>query len=276
MTEATTLNLPLANAALVPDENSASGMRVTAVSAPTIQAMIGQAVAAGNLDMVGKLMDYQDRYDAKMARRAFDLALAAAKAEIPLIKKNRTVDFTNKDGKRTHYKHEDLGEIIDVVGPILARQGLFVRFATKAVPNEPVTVTCILTHSDGHSVENSLTAGRDTTGNKNDHQAIASAVTYLQRYTLKAALGLAAAADDDGKEAGGDLDEPAYITTEQAKGIEDRCANEGVNVDKLCLHLKVTAVENILAKEYDSVIRTLNQRKAEKELRAKKKLEEPA
>jgi hypothetical protein len=58
-------------------------------------------------------------------------------------------------------------------------------------------VTCIIAHSAGYSEENSLSAPFDPSGNKNPLQAIGSAQTYLQRYTLKAALGLAAAKDDD-------------------------------------------------------------------------------
>jgi hypothetical protein len=64
-----------------------------------------------------------------------------------------------------------------------------------------VTVSCIISHRAGHSEENSLSARHDTSGNKNPIQALGSAVTYLQRYTLKAAVGVAAAADDDGQTA---------------------------------------------------------------------------
>jgi hypothetical protein len=60
-------------------------------------------------------------------------------------------------------------------------------------------VTCIIAHSAGYSEENSLSAPFDPSGNKNPLQAIGSAQTYLQRYTLKAALGLAAAKDDDAR-----------------------------------------------------------------------------
>ena len=43
--------------------------------------------------------------------------------------------------------------------------------------------------------------GADQSGSKNGFQAIGSAVTYLQRYTLKAALGLSAEVDDDAQSA---------------------------------------------------------------------------
>jgi len=274
MTEAQTLDLSPAGA-LVPDERSASGMQMatTTPPLPTNQAMIAQAIASGNIDVIGKVMDYQERWDRMQARKAFDAAIAAAKAEIPVIAKNRTVDFTGKTGIRTHYKHEDLAEIARTVDPILARHGLSYRFRTTSDLNQPVAVTCIVSHAAGHYEENTLSGPRDDSGNKNAIQQVGSTITFLQRYTLKAALGLAAAADDDGRGAGGNLDEPQYITAEQAKAIDDRCAAEGVNVDKLCMHFKVTSIENILAKDHDGVIRVLNQRKADKEIKARKKEE---
>lgn len=64
-----------------------------------------------------------------------------------------------------------------------------------------VTVTCIISHRDGHFEENTLSAGRDESGNKNSIQAVGSTLTYLQRMTLKASLGLAASDDDDGASA---------------------------------------------------------------------------
>ena len=40
--------------------------------------MISSAVEAGNIDLVAKLMDLQERWDANQARKAFDAAIAAA------------------------------------------------------------------------------------------------------------------------------------------------------------------------------------------------------
>ncbi len=62
-----------------------------------------------------------------------------------------------------------------------------------------VRVTCIVSHSAGYSENTTLEASEDHSGNKNTIQAIGSAATYLQRYTLKLALGLSASTDDDGQ-----------------------------------------------------------------------------
>jgi len=172
--------------------------------AMTPMAMLATAVANGaGLEMIERLMTLQERWQSNQARLAFNAALAAARAEIPPIVKNRRVHFKGKDGKAdTDYRHEDLSGIAEVVDPILGRHGLSYRFRTDAQVDRPVVVTCVLSHRDGHSEENSLVGPRDGSGNKNPLQQIASAVTYLSRYTLKAALGLSVAeVDDDGQAA---------------------------------------------------------------------------
>ena len=101
------------------------------IDAPATPPMLlQQAVAAGNTELAGKLMDLMERWDRNQARKAFDAAMAKAKAELPVITKNRAVDFTSAKG-RTNYQYEDLAEIITISAPILARQGLFSRFRTQ-------------------------------------------------------------------------------------------------------------------------------------------------
>jgi hypothetical protein len=129
-----------------------------------------------------------------------------------------------------------LAELLAAVDPALATHGLWVRFKVNS-DNNLVTAICVVGHADGYSEEAAkLSAAPDTSGSKNPIQAIGSAVTYLQRYTLKAALGLAAAKDDDGRGANGKgLVGPAVITEEQADQI-----------NKILLHHKHIAVEKFL------------------------------
>lgn len=200
---------------------SAASVPAPAV-APSPLEMLDRAIASGaDLSMIEKLMDFQERHEKNEARRAFDKAISAARAEIPTIIKNRHVSYKHKDGKGvTDYWHEDLAGIASTIDPILARHGLSYRYRTTSEPNEPISVTCIVSHELGHREENTLRAARDESGNKNNHQSISSALTLLQRYTLKASLGLAAGRDDDGAKA----DAPApveTVTPEQAQTLRD-------------------------------------------------------
>ncbi|HQR14156.1 MAG TPA: ERF family protein [Nitrospira sp.] len=220
--------------------------------------MLERAVSSNaGVEVISKLMDLQDRWQASHARRSFDEAMAAAKAEIPVIMKNREVDFTSPKG-RTNYRHEDLAEIARTVDPILTKHGLSYRFRTTSQPNEPVSVTCIVSHRHGHSEENTLSAGRDESGNKNSIQAVASTITYLQRYTLKAALGLAASNDDDGSAS----EKPAFITSDQLQRIIALADDVKADKERFCKYLKVGSLAEILAPDFDHAINLLEAKRS--------------
>lgn len=227
-------------------------------AALTPMGMIDRALALNaSPETLERLFALQERYEASEARKAFDAAMADAKGEIGPIKKNREVDFTSAKG-RTNYRHEDLAEVARTVDPILRKYGLSYRFRTTSVIGEPVTVTCIVSHRLGHSEENTLTAGRDDSGNKNSIQAVGSAITYLQRYTLKAALGLAASNDDDGKGSS----EDAKVSPDQAEEIRTKAEEAGCDIPALCKYLSIDAIPDLPAAEFSRAM-TAIRKKAE-------------
>lgn len=170
-------------------------------TALTPMAMVSQAVASGaSIEMVSKLIDLQERMEKTQGRKAFDIAVSEAKGKIPPIIKDKQVGFESKrTGDTTSYAHETMGAIAKVVDPILNEYGLSYRYRAAQHDGGRISVTCVLSHRDGYSEETTLTAGADDSGKKNSIQAIGSTTTYLQRYTLKLALGLATQErDDDG------------------------------------------------------------------------------
>lgn len=237
-------------------------MAPAAMTPLTPMAMISHAISQGaDLSMVQQLMDLRDREDAKQSRRAFDAAMAAAKAEIPIIQKNRVVDFTSSKG-RTHYRHEDLAEIARTVNPILARHGLSYRFRSS-VEGSMVTVTCVVSHRDGYFEENTLSAGRDDSGNKNSIQAVGSALTYLQRMTLKASLGLAASDDDDGHATSQPC--PTTITDAQIARLRALLAEAEADEARFCARGKVAALSEIRSDDFDNAVNLLQSRIADRQ-----------
>ena len=211
-------------------------------------------------EMLDKLMTLQERWESSQARKAFDEAMAAAKAEIPTITKNREVDFTSSKG-RTHYRHEDLAEIARTVNPILGKHGLSYRFRTSANINEPISVTCVVTHRLGYFEENTLVGPPDESGNKNRLQQVGSTLTYLQRMTLKAALGLAASNDDDGKAAGQTEEEAAQISDEQTAIILALIEETGTDIAKLCELWKVAAIAELTTAQFPKAVAALETKK---------------
>lgn len=171
-----------------------------ALAAITPMGMLQLAVEKGaSVEQLERLMALQERYEANEAKKEFVAAMTRFKENPKIIEKNATVDFTSAKG-RTHYKHATLANVCDVIGPALSEVGISHRWETEQQDGGMIRVTCILTHARGHSERVWLQAGKDESGNKNSIQAVGSTVTYLQRYTLLAASGMAVAdqRDDDG------------------------------------------------------------------------------
>jgi hypothetical protein len=208
--------------------------------------MLNTAVERGaGIDVLERLMTLQERYEANQAKKAYSAAMADAKAEIKPIVKNRKVDFTSQKG-RTNYDYEDLAGIADVIDPILSKFGLSYRWRSKQ-DGSKLTIICIMTHRDGYSEEAAeLSAENDNSGNKNSIQAVGSTATFLQRYTLKLAVGLAATKDDDGKAA--DPDEK--ISENQLTELLDLSEKLGVDKIKFCEWAKIEAFSEIRRTEF--------------------------
>ncbi len=147
---------------------------------------------------LSKLMDLQERWEINRAKKAYIQSMTAFKQEAPaVLKKGDRVDFMTQKG-RTAYSYANLGSIVQEITAILGKHDLSASWQTSQEGTN-ITVTCHITHSAGYRESVTLTGPSDDSGNKNRIQAIGSTVTYLQRYTLLAALGLATGEDDDGQ-----------------------------------------------------------------------------
>lgn len=159
----------------------------------TPMSMLSMAVSQNaDIDKLKQLMELQERWEANEARKAFVSAMNAFKANPPEILKTKLVSFGN-----TRYKHAELGNVNAAIIDGLTQHGLSHRWTIDQQDGK-ITVSCVITHQQGHSESTSMTAQADTSGQKNAIQAIASTVTYLQRYTLLSATGIATQEDDDG------------------------------------------------------------------------------
>lgn len=169
--------------------------------------MLGHAVQQGMpIETLRELMQLKKEWEADEARKAFVAAMAAFKANPPEIVKDKHVEYTTSKGT-TSYDHATLGRLCTAIIKGLAEHSISHRWETAQQENR-IKVTCVLTHSQGHSESVSLHSESDNSGGKNNIQAIGSAVTYLQRYTLLAATGLAALDQDDDGDAAGKADKP--------------------------------------------------------------------
>jgi hypothetical protein len=162
-------------------ESSPAGMMLTALR------------QGASLEQVEKMMDLQARWEAGEARKAYNAAFAAFKAEAVRIVKNRDVTAGPLQGK----SYAELHSVVDALTPALSRHGLSASWRLTKDEKDWMEVTCYLRHVDGHEESVSMGGPPDAGGAKNAIQARASTKTYLERYTLKAICGVAEGGDDD-------------------------------------------------------------------------------
>lgn len=187
------------NAQLVPKDDNPPALTTLPAASTTPSQLLALAVQQGaDLDRLERLMALQERWEANEARKAYVAAMASFKAEPLTIVKDKHVSFTTQKGK-TEYDHATLGNVVRTIVAGLAKHGLSHSWQTERMEGGRVQVTCRITHQLGHSESIALDAPLDDSGGKNNIQALGSAITYLQRYTLLAITGLATEdGDDDG------------------------------------------------------------------------------
>jgi hypothetical protein len=165
-----------------------------AVVSATPADLLRIAVESGaDLDRLEQLMALQERWEAKEAKRAFDAAFSAFKAEAVTIIKGRKVT----DGPLKNKSYAELHDVVNAVTPALSKHGLSSSWKLTMDEKDWMQVTCYLRHVNGHEESVSMGGPPDVGGAKNAIQARASTKTYLERYTLKAITGLSEQNDDN-------------------------------------------------------------------------------
>jgi len=205
-----------------------------------------------SIEQMQQLFELQLRYEANEARKAYNDAMANFRENAPAIARKRTGH---------NIKYAGLSESIEVVQPMLSQFGLSHQWKTKQDGNQ-ITVECTITHRMGHSESTSLTSAPDTSGSKNAIQAIGSTVSYLERYTLYAILGLSSREmDDDGKGAGGKEETPR-ISERQWTDLLALISDVKADDKKFCTYYKIGDVAELPASKYDAAVKGLKMERA--------------
>jgi hypothetical protein len=205
-----------------------------------------------DLEKLEKLMELQTRWEAQQAKKAYSEAMTAFKAKPPEIEKDKKVSFKTSSGV-TAYNHASLANVTKTIGSELSKYGLSSAWVTKQ-DEKGVTVTCRISHILGHSEETSLTAALDTSGGKNNIQALGSTISYLERYTILALTGLAThEMDDDGKTS----EETKFIDDKQKSTILDYINGKQVDESKFLQYMKCESIETIPAADFNKAVASL-------------------
>jgi len=199
--------------------------------------------SGADLDKMQQLMDLQERWEAKEAKKAYIIAMSTFRASCPSIDRTKRAHNSNYAG---------LAETLEQIKKVLAESGLSHSWRIKQ-DSKIITVTCVVTHIMGHSEETPLSSEPDSSGSIKGIQGIASTVSYLERYTLYAILGLAS------KEMDKDGEQPIeYIDDTELKVLQTIANNVGANLQKFCEHMRIRSLADLPSSRFNEAKQALN------------------
>lgn len=206
-----------------------------------------------------EFMKLQERFDNNQAKKAFVLAMSKFRADCPTMEKTE---------KGHNHKYASISGMLVQIKSLLAENGLSHSWRMSQA-NDLITVTCIVTHSQGHSEETSITAPPDNGGSIKGIKGIGSTITYLERYTLTALLGLASGERDDD----GDASISPRISDDQAVGLHAMLIDGGLTLDGAMRveayvgkKLKCSGFEGVAEVAYDDALYICNESIKRKQL----------
>jgi hypothetical protein len=209
---------------------------VSRLTSITPMEMLNTAIDRGaEIDVLAKLMDLQERWEANQARKAYIEAKAAFKANAPKV---------YKDKQNAQYKssYASIGNMVQTVSESLSKHGMDTSWDFDQTNG--IKVSCTLRHVLGHSETVSLLGQADTSGAKNPLQQIKSTLTYLKIATFEGVTGIVTqegSADDDGNSAGGD----GPISEEQLADLIALADEVGADKQKFCKFYQIESFAEI-------------------------------
>ena len=209
--------------------------------ASPVMAMLSDAIQKGmSIDVIREIKALAKEIADDAARQAFNEAFAAFKAEAITVVRNREVT----DGPLKGRRYAELFSFVDAATPALSKHGLSASWSITRDEKDWIEVTCTVEHALGGMKMVSQGGPPDSGGAKNPLQARISTVTYLERSTLKAALGLAEQGDDDdGRGAGSGQ----RVSNEQRDALLNLIKETGSDVAKFCAVYGVESVADLQA-----------------------------
>lgn len=213
-----------------------------------------------------RLMAMYERLEGQKAKQAFDAAMASAQKEMEHVR-------TDANNTQTKSKYATYGALDRVIRPIYSKHGFGLSFDTgDGAPQDYVRVVCDVSHSGGHSKSYHIDMPADGKGAKGGDvmtktHAVGSAMSYGQRYLLKAIFNIVVSDDDDGNKAG----TTEFITPEQVAEIQDLMDKANADPEKFVQFMGVDAVMHIPGNRHRKAFDALNQAIADLEKKRTKK-----
>lgn len=191
-----------------------------------------------------------------------ELAAAMAKAQATIHNPAKTREnpfFKKADGSST--KYADLATGLECIRPALSEQAIAI-FQLTSIEREDLILRTRLVHSSGQWIESEYPVCKITL----EPQKKGSALTYAQRQSLFALVGVAGDDDDDGNGANGSGKPSdvsgAPITEDQAKLIRTLIDESHSNEQVFLAWLKTKSIPEITQGQFRSAVDALKAKKA--------------
>ena len=196
----------------------------------------------GDITQLEKLMDLQERYERNQAAASFASALAEFQGKCPPIHKGRS----GAHGA----KFAGFDDIMATIKPFLAACGLSVSFDTEHTDDNRINCTCIIKHGI-HEHRTKFTCPVATDLKANSSQKYGSALSYVKRYSLSAALNLVTTDEDvDAQDQGAD-----FITQDQVAELHALLTQTGSNIPAFFAWMGVDEIGTITqGKQFNAAI----------------------
>ncbi len=238
---------------------------------------------AVSADKLEKLMDLQDRVEAKNAEQQFNVALGIAQSEIENVR-------TNKANSQTRSRYADFAALDAVARPVYTQHGFSLSFNTAVAQQENhIKIICLVSHSSGHTRPYEMEIPADGKGAKGNDvmtktHAAGSGVSYGRRYLLQMIFNIVISddvEDDDGNKAGEKpliKPPPAKMSEQHLAALNKLSSEANVLPLTICKSYKGTHLAELPDSLYEEIVTRLNNTISNRQKRAeaKRKKEEQA
>lgn len=222
-------------------------------------AAIMKLAADPNID-VGKitaLIELDRGMQRDQAKREFDLAFAELSATLPRITKKGEVKYPENKNQPNGpmvkaFNYAKFEDILELVQPLLNLHRFQIAFDTEPHSDGKITVIGFLRHAAGHEISAKFgPLMLDTSGGKNNIQAVGSTFSYGKRYCLTALLNLVfEGEDDDGVRGGTIMIDAASVKTLSDMIMATSDDEKPIKLDGFLKFMQVETLADIQVVDY--------------------------
>jgi hypothetical protein len=208
-----------------------------------------------SVDKMERLLDMQERVQAKRAEAEFNAAMARVQGELPRILKNAANETTRST-------YANLEAVNRAITPVYTREGFALSFNNPGgAPDGFYRVTCTVMHRAGHSREYQVDVPADSVGmkgtvNKTPTHAFGSSMSYGRRYLTMLIFNLTTTNEDDDGQAA------AVITEAQVADLEALLTEVKADREGFLRYCKVDDLADLPAIKFRAAVAALEAKRA--------------